>query len=95
MNISKAESKFRMEWKDDIPVYAGVEPNLEWKGIPWKKLEKRVFKLQKRIYKASSRGDVKTIRRLQKTLMRSWAAKCLAVRRISQDNQGNPTYCKK
>lgn len=80
-----------MEWKDDIPIFAGVEPNLEWKEIPWKKLEKRVFKLQKRIYKASSRGDVKTTRRLQKTLMRSWAAKCLAVRRISQDNQGKKT----
>ena len=91
MNKTKAEQKFRMVWENDIPVFAGVEPNLEWKEIPWKKLEKRIYKLQKRIYKASSRGDVKAVRRLQKTLMRSWAAKCLAVRRVSQDNQGKKT----
>lgn len=89
--MTKAEQTFRMVWEDDIPVYAGVELNLEWKEVPWKKLENRIFKLQKRIYKASSRGDVKAVRRLQKTLMRSWAAKCLAVRRVSQDNQGKKT----
>ncbi|MGH2412570.1 MAG: reverse transcriptase domain-containing protein, partial [Microcystaceae cyanobacterium] len=64
---------------------------VEWKHINWRKLEKCVFKLQKRIYRASARGDVKTVRRLQKTLMRSWSAKCLAVRRVTQDNQGKKT----
>ncbi|WP_375515219.1 group II intron reverse transcriptase/maturase [uncultured Nostoc sp.] len=63
----------------------------EWKHINWRKLERRVFKLQKRIYKASLRGDVKTLRRLQKTLMKSWSTKCLAVRRVTQDNQGKKT----
>ncbi|ODH02516.1 group II intron reverse transcriptase/maturase [Nostoc sp. KVJ20] len=63
----------------------------EWKHINWRKLERRVFKLQKRIYKASLRGDVKAFRRLQKTLMKSWAAKCLSVRRVTQDNQGKKT----
>ncbi|WP_457852510.1 reverse transcriptase N-terminal domain-containing protein, partial [Nostoc edaphicum] len=64
---------------------------VEWKYINWRKLERRVFKLQKRIYKASRRGDVKAFRRLQKTLMKSWAAKCLSVRRVTQDNQGKKT----
>ncbi|MFN6495688.1 MAG: reverse transcriptase N-terminal domain-containing protein [Nostoc sp. DedQUE01] len=64
---------------------------VEWKHINWRKLEKRVYKLQKRIYRASSRGDVKAIRRLQKTLMKSWSAKVLAVRRVTQDNQGKKT----
>ena len=59
---------------------------VEWKHINWHKLERRVFKLQKRIYKASRRGDVKAFRRLQKTLMNSWAAKCLSVRRVTQDS---------
>ena len=63
----------------------------EWRHINWQKLERRVFKLQKRIYKASQRGDVKAYRRLQKTLMKSWAAKCLSVRRVTQDNQGKKT----
>jgi RNA-directed DNA polymerase len=64
---------------------------MEWKDLPWHKLERRAFKLQKRIFKASQRGDVKAVRRLQKTLMRSWSAKCLAVRRVTQDNQGKKT----
>jgi RNA-directed DNA polymerase len=63
----------------------------EWKHINWRKLEKRVYKLQKRIYRASQRGDVKIVRRLQKTLMKSWSAKCLAVRRVTQDNTGKKT----
>ncbi len=66
-------------------------PMMEWKNIPWRKLERRVFKLQKRIFKASERGDVKTVRRLQRTLIRSWSSKCLAVRRVTQDNTGKKT----
>ena len=63
----------------------------EWNQLPWQKLEREVFKLQKRIYQASSRGEVKLVRRLQKLLMKSWAAKCLAVRRVTQDNKGKKT----
>jgi RNA-directed DNA polymerase len=47
--------------------------------------------LQTRIYRASSRGDIRTVRRLQKTLLKSWSAKCLAVRKVTQDNQGKKT----
>ncbi|MCG5061325.1 MAG: group II intron reverse transcriptase/maturase [Limnoraphis sp. WC205] len=67
------------------------DTRVEWDAINWRKLEKRVYKLQKRIYQASNRGDVKAVRRLQKTLMRSWSARCLAVRRVTQDNQGRKT----
>lgn len=64
---------------------------MEWKALPWHQLERKVFKLQTRIFKASHRGDMKAVRRLEKTLMRSWSAKCLAVRRVTQDNQGKQT----
>jgi RNA-directed DNA polymerase len=64
---------------------------VEWNIIPWRKYQRKVFKLQKRIYKASQRGDVKIVRKLQKTLLNSWSAKCLAVRRITQDNRGKKT----
>jgi RNA-directed DNA polymerase len=64
---------------------------VEWNQTDWQKLERRVYKLQKRIYKASSRGDIKAVRRLQKTLMRSWSGRMLAVRRVTQDNQGKKT----
>jgi RNA-directed DNA polymerase len=68
-----------------------LKPMVEWRLINWRKLERRVYKLQKRIYQASVRGNVKAVRRLQKTLMKSWAARCLAVRRVTQDNQGKKT----
>lgn len=64
---------------------------VEWNLIPWRKLERHVFKLQKRIFQASQRGDTKVVRSLQKTLMRSWSAKALAVRKVTQDNQGKKT----
>ncbi|MEG4857023.1 group II intron reverse transcriptase/maturase [Microcoleus sp. K1-B6] len=64
---------------------------VEWNQVNWRKLERKVYKLQKRIFQASQRGDVKAIRRLQKTLMKSWSAKALAVRRVTQDNTGKKT----
>jgi RNA-directed DNA polymerase len=54
-------------------------------------LEVLVFKLQKRIYQASSRGDVKLVHQLQKLLFKSESAKLLAVRRVTQDNRGRKT----
>jgi RNA-directed DNA polymerase len=68
-----------------------LNPMVEWKDINWRKAERLTFKLQKRIYQASERGDVKAVRKLQKTLMNCWSAKCIAVRRITQDNQGKNT----
>jgi len=70
---------------------ATATPAYEWNELPWKQFERQVFKLQQRIYKASRRGDVKTMHRLQRLLMQSWAAKCLAVRRVTQDNRGKKT----
>jgi len=64
---------------------------VEWKDLNWRKLERVTFKLQKRIYQASERGEVKAVRKLQKTLIRSWSARCIAVRRVTQDNQGKNT----
>ncbi len=68
----------------DTPVY-------EWADLNWRAIEKQVYKLQKRIYQATQRGEVKTVHRLQRLLMRSWAAKCLATRRVTQDNRGKKT----
>mgnify|MGYP000196787747 CR=1 FL=1 len=68
-----------------------LKTTVEWNQVNWRKLERKVYKLQKRIFQASQRGDVKAIRRLQKTLMKSWSAKVLAVRRVTQDNTGKKT----
>lgn len=66
-------------------------PMYEWNTLPWKRLERQVFKLQQRIYRASRRGDTKAVRQLQRLLMTSWAAKALAVRKVTQDNRGKRT----
>ena len=71
----------------------GATPPMDgWNRIPWKKIQRKVFKLQKRIYQASRRGDIRTVRALQRLLMHSWSAKLLAVRRIAQDNRGHGVY---
>lgn len=70
----------------------GTDPTkVEWRHTPWPKLEQYVFKLQKRIFKAAQLGDGKTVRQLQKTLLRSRSAKTIAVRQVSQDNRGRNT----
>ncbi|NEO96780.1 MAG: group II intron reverse transcriptase/maturase, partial [Moorea sp. SIO3G5] len=66
----------------------GLTQKSEWNTVNWRKLEITVFKLQKRIYQASKRGDVPVVRKLQKTLMKSWSAKMLAVRKVTQENKG-------
>jgi RNA-directed DNA polymerase len=63
----------------------------EWGQLPWRKLEVAVFKLQKRIYKASQAGDIRRVHQLQRLLLKSRAAKLLAVRQVSQDNRGKHT----
>jgi len=67
---------------------AAAVPAYEWQDLDWRLIARRVFKLQKRIYKASCRGNTKTVHKLQRLLMRSWSAKCLAVRKVTQDNRG-------
>ena len=63
----------------------------EWKTINWKRIQKIVYRLQTRIFKANCRGETKQVHRLQKLLMKSHSAKLLAIRRVTQDNQGKRT----
>lgn len=66
-------------------------PSEVWKSIPWKKIQRNIFRLQKRIYRAKQRGDVRTVHNLQRLLLRSRSARLVAVRRVSQDNRGKRT----
>jgi RNA-directed DNA polymerase len=69
----------------------GSSLTVAWQDLPWKKIHRHVFRLQKRIYRATQRGEVRRARKLQKLLVKSWYARLLAVRRISQDNRGKKT----
>jgi hypothetical protein len=80
-------------------VHSGVEnvmatelnPVDKWKSIPWRKLRKIVFRLQVRIFKAQKNGNVFLVRKLQKLLLSSRAAKLLAIRQVTQLNTGRKT----
>ena len=70
----------------------GASINLFEKGnrIEWEHLEKQVKRLQFRIAKATREGRWNKVRCLQRLLTRSFAAKALAVRRVTQ-NRGKRT----
>ena len=67
------------------------QPIEDWASIPWRKLARKVYRLQKQIYRASERGNDKAVHNLQRLLMKSQAARTLAVRKVTQDNQGKRT----
>src|SRR5216684_1478434 len=69
-----------------------LDPESEsWNKLPWRTLEQHVYRIQKRIFKAKEHGNQRAIQKLQKLLIKSRAARLLAVRRVTQDNQGKKT----
>jgi RNA-directed DNA polymerase len=62
-----------------------------WNDIPWNKIQRKVFKLQKRIYRAAKRGNRVLAKGLQRILLKSYYAKLLAVRQVTQLNRGKKT----
>ncbi len=68
-----------------------VEYNELWKKLPWKKFRRNLFRLQVRLYKASRANDISRVRNLQKLILRSQSARFLAIRQVTQLNQGKKT----
>jgi retron-type reverse transcriptase len=62
-----------------------------WKQIPWRQLRKNLFRLQRRVWKAIRAGDRKKALNLMKLIYRSRSARLLAIRQVSQLNQGKKT----
>ena len=62
-----------------------------WKNLPWKQFQKDLFRLQKRVYKAVQAGDMRKARSLQKLILKSQAARFLAIRQVTQLNAGKKT----
>lgn len=63
----------------------------QWKTLNWKKIQRQVFHLQRKIYQAVREGDMVKAKRFQKLLMRSYSAKLLAIRQVTQLNAGKKT----
>lgn len=62
-----------------------------WKGLPWKQFRKDTFRIQRRIYEASREDDIPRVLYLQKLLFRSYGARMLAIRQVTQLNAGKKT----
>ena len=81
----------RMKERNAPPRQPTDEESVAWNKLPWRKLEQHVYRIQKRIDRASQRGETRKVEKLQKLLMKSKSARLLAVRRVTQDNQGKKT----
>jgi RNA-directed DNA polymerase len=62
-----------------------------WKSLPWKQFQKSLFRLQRRVYKAVQAGDKRKALSLQKLILKSQAARLLAIRQVTQLNAGKKT----
>jgi RNA-directed DNA polymerase len=62
-----------------------------WADINWHAVEENVRRLQERIYRATMNKDWRKVKNLQKLLVRATSNKLLAIRRITQENQGRHT----
>ena len=62
-----------------------------WKTLPWKKFRRDLFRLQRRIFKAIREENKRKAKSLQKLILKSTAARLLAIRQVSQLNAGKKT----
>lgn len=62
-----------------------------WEQLNWKQFHKNLFRLQKRVFKAVQVGDKRKARSLQKLVMKSQAARFLAIQQVTQLNAGSAT----
>jgi RNA-directed DNA polymerase len=69
-----------------------TKPNIDqWDDFPLKQFNKEVFQLQRRIFGSSQQGNRKQTHRLQKLLLSSFAARCVAVLKVAEINTGRNT----
>ena len=62
----------------------------DWNAIDWRKVDKIIQRLQARIVKAQKQGRYGKVKALSRILTRSFAAKALAVKRVTE-NKGRRT----
>ena len=68
-----------------------IKSKVEWNSINWKKIQLRIWRIQKKIYYASRQNNKLEVIKLQKILINLLEAKLLATRKVTQDNRGKKT----
>jgi len=71
-------------------VAAPSHETTDWQSLNWTKIQRQVQRLQIRIAKATREGNLREVKAFQRLLTRSFAAKALAVKRVSE-NKGKKT----
>ena len=74
----------------DSSMCASSDKANAWEQLDWTQCEQKVRRLQARIVKATREGRRSKVKALQRLLTHSFAAKALAVKRVT-DNQGKRT----
>lgn len=78
--------------KDRVQLDIGAAKSIQdWSDINWHPVKKRVRKLRQRIYRATQKQQWNQVRSLMKLMLRSYSNLLLAIRRVTQDNQGKQT----
>ena len=68
-----------------------TERTTDWHAIDWHKALRIVRGLRRRIYKATSEGNWRKVRSLQKLMLRSYSNIVISVRKATQENKGHKT----
>ena len=90
--LGEPRSFLSVAWDtDDILSLVNINPNFQWRDVNWKRDLKNVFKLQKLIYRASSCGEIRKMRKYQRLLTKSYYPRLYSVSRVIQDNQRKKT----
>ena len=71
-------------------VAAPSHETMDWRSLNWTKIQRQVQRLQMRIAKAAREGNLREVKAFQRLLTRSFAAKALAVKRVTE-NKGKKT----
>jgi len=70
---------------------SSAQTSCNWDSIDWSHCTTYVRKLRQAIFRATKEGDTSKVRTLQRIVLRSYENRCMAVRRVTQVNQGKYT----
>lgn len=69
----------------------GTQGQTHWQTVNWRKANRTVRNLRQRIFRATTEGNLKKVRSLQKLMLRCYSNRLLSVRKVTQHNRGKNT----
>lgn len=69
----------------------GTPELTDWNAVDWRRANRMVKNLRQRIFRATTAGEIRKVRSLQKLMLRSYSNQLVSVRRVSQQNTGAST----